>query len=83
MLFCTDNQNAKTWADSMFANNDLAQEICRLISSMCFAEMHTIRSLWWPTYINKLVDLIFRLLDENGNEIPSVRQELEEENAKR
>ena len=82
VLFCTDNQNAKAWTDSMFANNDLAQEICRLISSLCFTEMHTIRSLWWPTYINKLADLISRLLDENGREIPSVRQEFEEENAK-
>ena len=54
VLFCTDNQNAKAWTDSMFANNDLAQEICRLISSLCFTEMHTIRSLWWPTYINVL-----------------------------
>ena len=40
------------------------------------------RSLWWPTYINTMADLISRMLDANGNEIASVRDEFECENAK-
>ena len=82
VLFATDNQNACAWLGSMFANNELAQDLCRLITSLCFTEEHTVRSLWWPTYISTMADLISRMLDENGNEIASVREEFEGENAK-
>ena len=77
-----DNQNACAWLGSMFADNELAQDICSLITSLCFTEEHTLRSLWWSTYINTMVDLIIRMLDEQGNEISSVREECENENAK-
>ena len=81
VLFNTDNHNSYSWLHTMFANNELAREVCRLIATLCFTEEHTIRSLWWPTYVNNLADLISRMLDENGNEIPSVREEFEVDNA--
>ena len=82
VLFNTDNQNAWSWLKAMLANNELAQEICRRIATLSFTGEHTVRSLWWPTYVNTIADLISRLLDADGNEIPSVREEFEEENAK-
>ena len=82
VLFATDNQNACTWSNAGFANNEMAQDLCRLISSLSFTECHTVQSMWWPTYINKLADLISRMVDANGVEIPSVRQEWEVENAR-
>lgn len=81
VLFNTDNHNSYSWLHTMLANNELAQEICRLIATLCFTEEHTIRSLWWPTYVNNLADLISRMLDEDGNEISSVREEFELDNA--
>ena len=82
VLFATDNQNACAWLGSMFANNKLAQDICRLITANCFTDEHTVRSLWWPTYVNTLADLVSRMLDSDGVPIPKVREEFEMENAK-
>ena len=61
-LFNTDNQNAWSWLKTLFANNELAQEICRPIATFSFTGEHTVRSLWWPTYANTIADFISRLL---------------------
>jgi hypothetical protein len=82
VLFATDNQNACAWLGSMFANNELAQDICRLITANCFTDEHTVRSLWWPTYVNTLADLVSRMLDSDGVSILKVREEFEMKNAK-
>ena len=82
VLFNTDNQNEWAWVGSIYANNELAQDLCRLISTLCVAMQHSVKALWWPTYVNTLADLISRLVDADGREIPSVREEWELENVK-
>ena len=59
--YWTDNQNSHDWVKSMFANNALAQDLCRLIAALCLRyNLHVIPE-WLSTHVNKLADLASRV----------------------
>ena len=82
MLYNTDNADSCAWARSGFANNNIAQDLCRLVSALQFSMQHSVSSLWWPTDMNTLTDLLSRMLDEDGNVTAKGQADFETENSK-
>ena len=59
--YYTDNQNSHAWTLSMFANNELAQDLCRLITVLSLKYDVQVRPFWLSTHINSFADLISRI----------------------
>ena len=82
VVYNTAITNSYAWAQSGFANNDIARDLCRLVSALQFTMQHSVASLWWLTYLNLLADLLSRMVDESGNFTQQGRAEFEAENNK-
>ena len=80
--YWTDNQNSHAWVKSMFANNALAQDLCRLIAVLALRyDLHVV-PMWLSTHDNFLADLASRVYTDAKTRCDKEYPEWVRENAR-